>query len=310
MREPWVQADELAIMSESTLSTLPALSPVVGLRARINGYGAMVDAPQDCSPDTTTDEYAKEQATVNIRKTLDYILPHVRQQNARRVLDIGCGVGTMVKTLLEQGYDAYGTDLQGLERFWSVQNLPCDRFFIVDASNTRLPFRNSSIDLAFTLGVIEHVGTSDGHANRMTDYHAIRRAWVREALRVVKVGGCLLIGGPNRNFPVDVAHGLDSCASGIEKFLSCQIGASVHRIWGENFLWGYSDLRSYLADLPCEIEAQSVAGYVGFSRVPRLLRGLVEGYIDHLPRFFLATGFNPWMMALVRKTAAFPEEEK
>lgn len=285
------------------------LSPVAGLRAQINGYGAMVDPPLDSSPDTTTEEYAEEQSAVNIRKTLDYILPYVQREGARTVLDIGCGVGTMVKTLLDQGYQAYGTDLQGLERFWSRQGLPHQNFFIVDASNTRLPFRDSSLDFAFTLGVIEHVGTSDGHADRLPDYHAIRRAWVLEAMRAIRVGGCLLIGGPNRNFPVDVAHGLDSRASGLEKALSGMVGASVHKTWGQNFLWGYADLRNYLAGMPCAIEAQSVAGYVGFSRVPRLLRGLVEGYVEHLPKAMLDTGFNPWMMALVRKTGKFPGEE-
>lgn len=285
----------------------PDQSPVTGVRAYLNGYGAMVDAPLDASPDTTTEEYAEEQSAVNIRKTLDYVLPYARAQGARTVVDIGCGIGTMVKTLIEQGYDAYGTDLQGLERFWSRQNLPRERFFIVDAVDMRLPFRDNSIDLAFTLGVIEHVGTSDGHADRLPNYHAIRRAWVREAMRVVSVGGCLLIGGPNRNFPVDVAHGLDSRASGLERALSRLAGASVHKTWGANFLWGYGDLRRYLEDVPCDIRAQSVAGYVGFSRVPRPLRKLVEGYVEHLPTGLLGSGFNPWMMGLVRKEGEFQD---
>ncbi len=284
-------------------------SPVAGLRARINGYGAVIDPPRDGSPDTTTDAYAEDQAAVNVRKTLDYVLPYVEREGARRMVDIGCGVGTMVKTLLERGYDAYGTDLLGLERFWSRQELPHDRFFVVDAANTRLPFRDGSLDFALTFGVIEHVGTSDGHADRLPDYHAIRRAWVLEAMRTLRVGGCLLIGGPNRNFPVDVAHGLDSRASGPERLVSAWVGASVHKTWGASFLWGYADLRKYLAGMPCVIEPQSVANYVGFSRVPGLVRGLVEAYVEHLPKGLLGTGFNPWMMALVRKTGQFPGEE-
>jgi SAM-dependent methyltransferase len=289
-----------------TKNDVSGMSPT-RVRAEINGYGTTIDRPQDSSPDTTTDEYADIQLDVNIRKTQEYILPLARRLKAQTVVDIGCGVGAMVKTLLEQGFDAYGTDLQGLERFWSRQNLPRDRFFVVSAQDMRLPFHDNSVDLAFTLGVIEHVGTSDGHADRLPAYHQIRRAWLLETLRVIKVGGSLLIGGPNRNFPVDVAHGLDSRASSFEQFLSRKVGASVHKTWGENFLWGYGDLRRYLAGLPCEITAQSVAGYLGFSRVPAKLRSVVEAYVGRMPGFLLGTGFNPWMMALVSKISAFPE---
>ena len=283
-------------------------SPVSRISAQINGYGTTVERRQETSPDTTTDEYANIQSDVNIRKTLDYIMPWARRLQAQTVVDIGCGVGAMVKTLLDEGFDGYGVDLQGLERFWSRQNLPRDRFFVVSAQDMRLPFHDNSVDFAFSLGVIEHVGTSDGHADRLACYHQARQGWLLESLRVIKVGGSLLIGGPNRNFPVDVAHGLDSRASSLEQFLSRKVGASVHKTWGENFLWGYGDLRRYLAGLPCQITAQSVAGYVGFSRVPAKLRGVVEAYVERMPGFLLGTGFNPWMMALVSKTGEIPRQ--
>jgi SAM-dependent methyltransferase len=279
-----------------------ALRPV-GVRFQIDGYGAILERSPDESPDTTTEEYASEQALANVRKTIDYIQPLLSRQNARVVLDVGCGIGVMVRTLLDLGYDAYGTDLAGLTRFWSKQALPRERMFIVDPLQMKLPFADNSIDLAFTLGVIEHVGTTDGHADRRPDYRAVRHQWVQEVMRVVKPGGAALIGGPNRGFPIDVAHGPDSRANGIERGLSRIVGATVHKPWGENFLWGYGDLKDYLVGIPCDVRPLSVDGYVGYSRVPSLIRPLITGYVNKMPKALLGTGFNPWMMALVEKRA-------
>src|SRR5690606_22490362 len=128
-----------------------------------------------------------------------------------------------------------------------------------------------------------------------------------EVFRVVKPGGQLLLGGPNRNFPVDTAHGPDSRCLAWERYLSGKLGATVHRPWGGNFLWGYADIRAYLEGLPCRILPQSVHGLMNFSRVPGPLRGLARNYVARLPRALLGTGFNPWMLALVEKQAQLGE---
>ena len=100
---------------------------------------------------------------------------------------------------------------------------------------------------------------------------------------------------------MDVAHGLDSKASHGERFLSGLAGASVHKPWGSNFLWGYGDLWRYLEGLACTVEPLSVRNYLGLSRVPGAIRPMVQVYLDKLPRNLLGTGFNPWMIALIHK---------
>jgi len=279
----------------------PATVSAVGLGGSLDGFGMAFAPDLVVSTDTTTDLYAHEQTTTNVRKCLDYLRPILDRAGARTVLDVGCGVGVMVRTLLEHGYDAYGVDLPALVRFWREARMPTDRMFCIDAEAFTLPFVDAAFDFVYTFGVIEHVGTTDGHANRRADYHRIRHEWLREVFRVVRPGGYALIGGPNRSFPIDVAHGPDPRAARWERALSALAGATVHRVWGQGFLWSYDDIERYLCDVSHETQALSVSGYVGYSRVPVMFRPIVEAYVRYLPRRLLATGFNPWVMALVRK---------
>lgn len=271
------------------------------IKQRVSGFGTMMDGQVEELFNSTTDEYANDQSEVNVGKTHDYILPFLKKYNAKKVVDIGCGVGTMTDTIANEGYESYGVDLVTLSRYWEKLDLDRDRFFLADPYRFELPFENDSIDFVFTLGVIEHVGTSNGHSDRLPNYHEIRKDWLREVFRIVKPGGRMLIGGPNRNFPIDTAHGPDTRCSAFEQRLTDKVGATVHKTWGENFLWGYSDIHQYLEGLPYSMEGQSVEGLVHFSRVPGPFRKLAELYVKHLPKSLLATGFNPWMMALVEK---------
>ena len=269
----------------------------------VGGYSS-TSAGVEPAPETTTDNYAEDQQAVNTRKTLDFLLPILRRTGSHSALDVGCGVGVMVQALCANRIDAYGVDIDSVTRYWAAQALSRERFAVVGIQSLALPFADGALDFVYSFGVIEHIGTSDGHADRLPDYHEIRRQWLTELCRVVKTGGHLLIGGPNRNFPVDVAHGPDSRASRFENWLSRQFRATIHKPWGENFLWGYNDISRYLpGGAHWAVKPISIAAYVGFSRVPPLLRPLAEAYIRYLPGPLLGTGFNPWVMALIKKEA-------
>lgn len=284
------------------------ISPIANLRlgASTNGgYGTTVEDPGilDTAPDTTTDDYSREQQTNNIRVTREYVEPLLRRLSCRSVLDVGCGVGQSVLTLLEDGFDAYGVDLPGLVPHWSELRCPADRFFVVAPDIHVLPFEDGALDFAYSFGVMEHIGTEDCHSTRRADYHAVRRYWLREMFRTVRVGGYVLLGGPNRNFPLDFSHGLDAAATRAERWLSSKAGVSVHRTWGEYFLWGYRDVPRYLEGLPFEMTALSIRKLLLFGRVPSVFRPLAHLYVDHLPDALQGTGCNPWVMALIRRTA-------
>jgi len=275
-----------------------------GIEQLVNGYGALLTTGLEAAPDVTTDDYATNQEQVNNGKVVDYLLPLVRTKNAKTILDVGCGVGAMVNSFLGAGYDAYGVDLPGLTRHWARLSLPHERMFVIDPVNFKLPFLDDSLDFAFTLGVIEHVGTTNGHSDRCPDYHEQRRAWLREVFRVIRPGGALLIGGPNRGFPVDLAHDHDSRASSLERWLTRKAGISVHKTWGDHFLWSYKDIESYLEGYSYQMEGLSLDGFLSCARVPKAIRPMAQSYIKHLPGSLLRTGFNPWVMALLSKSTS------
>ncbi len=271
------------------------------INQNIDGYSALLYSEAELAPDVTTDDYAENQEQVNEAKVISYLLPLVLSLGAKSVLDVGCGVGAMTRCFLDSGYDAYGVDLPGLTTHWKRLSLPNDRMYVIDPVELKLPFKDNSLDFAYTLGVIEHVGTTNGHSDRCDDYHEKRKAWLREVYRVIRPGGAALIAGPNRAFPVDVAHSLDTEASDFERWLSKKIGVSIHKVWGENFLWSYKDIPVYLEGLDYQMEPLSVNKFLSNSRVPGIIRPLVEGYVKYLPTALLGTGFNPWVMALVSK---------
>jgi SAM-dependent methyltransferase len=268
-----------------------------------DGFAAMIPANQEIVYHSLIEGYAEDQERENAGKVNRYLRPILDRLGAKRLLDAGCGVGAMVQSLLDLGYDTYGFDLQEQTPIWAAAGRSTDRFVVTDPLRLDLPFADGSFDCVFSFGVLEHVGTEDGHATRRTDYHAIREQWVRELFRVVAPGGHLLLGGPNKAFPVDTAHALDAGASQAERWLSAKVGVSIHKPWGPYFLWGYDDVRRYLDGLSCRIEGLSVDGLANYTRVPAPFGALARGYVRHLPKPLLATGFNPWVMALVRREA-------
>jgi len=276
---------------------------ITGIKTHINGYGATFNNANTACPDTTTEAYALDQLNGNSYKVKNYLVPLLEKFNAKTVLDIGCGVGEMVQRLVEKGFEAYGMDFAGLTKYWSKLKLSPSNFILVDSVRLDLPFDDDAIDFSYTFGAIEHVGTSNGHARLMPDYTDIRKQWLREIFRITRKGGHILVGGPNRNFPIDVAHnyGLGSNASQFELLISRFLKASFHKTWGEYFLWGYKDFKKYLDGLEYKVEPLSIFGFLEYKRVPRFLQPLVRYYTKNLPKPLLGTGLNPWVMALIKK---------
>jgi SAM-dependent methyltransferase len=106
----------------------------------------------------------------------------------RRVLDIGCGLGMYVRAFRRFTDEAYGVEYDRERAVEAGRDLPN----IVQSAAEDLPFPDNSFDVVLLHEMIEHVADD--------------RQTIREAHRVTKWGGSIVIFAPNRLFPFET-HG-------------------------------------------------------------------------------------------------------
>lgn len=104
------------------------------------------------------------------------------------VLDIGCGVGTYVRKLQQIAARAYGIDVDAAR----VRE-GRDTGGLAVAVSEQLPFADGSLDAVLLNEVIEHVRDDT--------------QTLREACRIVRPGGHVIIYAPNRLYPFET-HGV------------------------------------------------------------------------------------------------------
>ncbi len=112
-------------------------------------------------------------------RRLDLVRRYVPLEG-KRVLDIGCGIGTYVRRMQELSPETYGVDIDPQRVTLGAESVPN----LAVAVGEYLPFADESFDVVLLNEVIEHV-TSD-------------RDTMREAYRILKPGGAAVIYAPNR----------------------------------------------------------------------------------------------------------------
>jgi SAM-dependent methyltransferase len=121
-------------------------------------------------------------------RRLDLIQRHAPLSD-KRILDVGCGIGTYIKRLRAFSQDVYGVDVDPQKVDLARQQL--DNISLAPAEE--LPFPDRHFDIVLLHEVLEHVRND--------------RQAVHEAYRVTQVGGRVVIFVPNRLYPFET-HGV------------------------------------------------------------------------------------------------------
>lgn len=156
------------------------------------------------------------------------------------ILDVGCGLGTYVERFRRFSDRVYGVDLEPARVIEAARGLPN----LAAAQAEELPFPPDRFDVVLLHEVIEHVEDD--------------RGVVREAYRVTKPQGRMVIFAPNRLYPFET-HGI---------------------YWRGRYRFGNIPLVNYLPDslrrrLVPHVRAYTAGGLL------RLLEGLPHRIIVH-----------------------------
>ena len=125
------------------------------------------------------------------RRGQDRRLAFIRQYvelRAKRILDVGCGLGMYVTQFRQFSDDVYGVDIDPDKIARASESLPNLRVSPAE----ELPFADDSFDIILLNEVIEHVDDD--------------RQTINEAYRVLAPGGHMVIYAPNRLYPFET-HG-------------------------------------------------------------------------------------------------------
>ncbi len=118
----------------------------------------------------------------NLQANLDFLARTDLLRPGHKILEIGCGIGTVVAELTKQGYDATGTDISqvaiehGRTKYGNV------RLEVQPAEE--LPYADGTFDVVLSFDLFEHIARIDRH--------------VSEVHRVLKPSGYYLFQTPNK----------------------------------------------------------------------------------------------------------------
>lgn len=121
--------------------------------------------------------------------SIEVLLSHFCADHRLKILDLGCGKGDLVASLLARGHDAYGCDIADSTASDFKSSAETDRLRAIALDPYRLPFDDGQFDCVVSTQVLEHVLDLE--------------STFREIHRLLKPGGISLHTFPGRHVPVE-----------------------------------------------------------------------------------------------------------
>ena len=118
----------------------------------------------------------------NLQTNLEFLAQTDLLKPKDRILEIGCGIGTVVYELSGKGHDVAGIDISG-EAIEYGRKKYGDIRLEVQAAET-LPYEDESFEVVLSFDLFEHIAEIDKH--------------ISEVRRVLRPGGYYLFQTPNR----------------------------------------------------------------------------------------------------------------
>lgn len=109
------------------------------------------------SLDRTDYVYEAGTATADHAVLLPALLDALKAAGARRVLDLGCGNGSLTKRVIASGYEVVGTEMSESGLDFARANNPGVEFFQQDISDPLPPEWHGVFDTVLCAEVIEHL---------------------------------------------------------------------------------------------------------------------------------------------------------
>jgi SAM-dependent methyltransferase len=265
---------------------------------RVDGFTDLIVGER--YDDDTREESVTDEEITN-RDTVDrYWIPLFGRlwpegHRERKILSLGCGVGTDVERLVEAGFDAIGIDNGKRTRRWALR--PCaDRLIL--ANGRHMPFEQGTFDLIFCGCVFPHVGVVGTTFQTTPDFLDQRLELAAEMARVLKPGGKIITCNPNRYFPFDVFHGHHAGAVRLRPTMP----------WDRLLLSRGDYLRMFRRFGLTRAVALPVENYWSLTNSRRSSRGRILAALASAVfilvsrvRIFRGSPLNPWLILMLEK---------
>jgi len=189
----------------------------------------------------------------------------LQQKKAKRILDVGCGSGWLMRDLNKRGFRVTGCD--SADEAVKISGG-------IKANCTSLPFPDEAFDAVLGISLIEHLQKKE------------TVKFVQEACRVLKKGGWLFLVTPNYATPLRVLMGNRWCGSADSSHINFYTPWALQKLLKNYHLVNFQLTFPYYQNIPSDWGFPPL-----FQKLPSSLKNLITYLIVSTPFYIFRHSF-------------------